>query len=304
MTDSRLPLVDEHPVAAFFVGAYVYTWLVTAPAVAMPASWPAAIVVYVGSFGPPVSAAVVTWIRGDDVRTWAAQIVRWRVGWRWWAVALGLPIAAAVVITLGVLAVRGPVDLGRALPSPLLFVGLFLFSMVLSGGLNEEPGWRGFAQARLNERYGALRASLLIGVVWAGWHLPYFLAPVTPQSSFPLVNQLGWFGGILTLSVLLAWVYNSTGSVLLAMVLHAMANTADVIIPLVPEEILVGGVVDERAVGTVVVVHLAVYVLIVLAVVAYYGREKLARGAVPGARYVGGREPDGSTDAVAGSPGD
>ena len=289
MRASRIPWVDDHPVAAFVVGAYAYTWIVTAPAVVLPASWTAAILVYVGSFGPPISAAAVTWLRGDDVRAWAAQIVRWRVGWRWWAVALGLPIAAAVLITLGILAVRGPVDLGRTLPSPLLFVGLFLFSMVLSGGLNEEPGWRGFAQARLNERYGALRASLLVGVVWAGWHLPYFFAPVTPQSSFPLVNQLGWLGGILTLSVLLAWVYNGTGSVLLAMALHAMANTADVVIPLVPEAIVVDGVVDEGAVGTVVVVHLAVYVLIVLAVVAYYGRERLADGEVPGAAYVGGR---------------
>lgn len=287
MGATRVPWVDEHPVAAFFVGAYAYTWIVTAPATVMPASWTAAILVYVGSFGPPISAAAVTWLRGDDLRAWAAQVTRWRVGWRWWAVALGLPIAAAVAITLGILAVRGPVDLGRELPSPLLVAGLFLFSMVLSGGLNEEPGWRGFAQARLNERYGALRASLLIGVVWAGWHLPYFLAPVTPHSSFPLVNQLGWLGGILTLSVLLAWVYNSTGSVLLAMVLHAMANTADVVIPLVPEAIVVDGVVDEGAVGTVVVVHLAVYVLIVFAVVAYYGREKLADGAVPGAAYVG-----------------
>ena len=65
----------------------------------------------------------------------------------------------------------------------------------------------------------------------------------------------------MTLSVLLAWVYNSTGSVLLAMVLHAMTNTADVVIPLVPEAI----------------------------VVAYYGRETLADGEVPEAAYVGER---------------
>ncbi|MDX1744340.1 MAG: type II CAAX endopeptidase family protein [Halobacteriales archaeon] len=280
-------LIDDRPVTVFFVGAYAYTWLITAPAVFLPPSWPAAILVYVGSFGPPLSAATVTWLRGDDVREWARQIVRWRVGWRWWLVALGLPLAAAVLITLVVYAVRGPVDLGRALPSPLLFVGVFFLAMVVSGGLNEEPGWRGFAQARLNDRYDALQASLLIGVVWAGWHLPYFFAPVTPQSNFTLVNQLGWFGGILTLSVLLAWVYNSTGSVLLAMVLHSMANTADMVIPLAADQIIFDGVVDDRAVGIVVVAHLAVYVLIALAVIASYGREALARGSIPTAADVG-----------------
>lgn len=278
---TRIPLVEERPVAAFFVGAYLYTWAITAPALFMPASWTAAILVYVGSFGPPVSAAVVTWLRGDDVRAWARQITKWRVGWKWWAIALGLPIVAAILITLGIVAVRGPVDLDGALVSPAMFVGVFLFAMVLSGGLNEEPGWRGFAQPRLNQRYGALGASLIIGVVWAGWHLPYFFAPVTPHSSFPLVNQIGWFGGILTLSIILAWVYNSTESVLIAMVLHAMANTADMIIPLAPDQILVDGVINERAVGIVTNVHLFVYVLIALALVAYYGRETLASGTLP-----------------------
>lgn len=273
--------------AAFFVGAYVYTWVVSAPAVFMEPSWTAAVLVYVGSFGPPVSAAAVTWLRGDDVRAWARQITKWRVGWRWWVVAFGLPIVAAALIAVGIFAVRGPVDFGQALPSPAVFVGPFLFALVLSGGLNEEPGWRGFAQTRLNDRYGALRASLLVGVIWAGWHLPYFFAPVTPHSNFPLVNRLGWFGGILALSIILGWAYNSTGSVLVAMVLHAMANTADVLVPLSAERILVDGVVDERAVGTVVV-HLLVYVVIALAVVAYYGRDTLARGPIPSAADVGG----------------
>ncbi|WP_433629324.1 lysostaphin resistance A-like protein [Halomicrococcus sp. NG-SE-24] len=289
MVDSRLPLVDDYPVTAFFVGAYVYTWLISAPAAFMEPSWPAAILIFLGSFGPPVSAATVTWLQGDDVRAWAAQITDWRVGWQWWAVALGLPIIAAVIITLGIVAAGGPVDLGQELPSPLLFVGLFLFSMVFSGGLNEEPGWRGFAQPRLNDQYGALCGSLVIGVVWAVWHLPYFVIPVTPHSSFPLVNQIGWFGGILTLSVILAWIYNSTGSVLLPMVLHAMANTADVIIPLAPDQIFVEGVIDEGAVGVVTAVHLAVYVIIASAIIAVYGREKLARRDVPDATTVGGR---------------
>ena len=281
-------LIDDHPVAAFFIGAYAYTWIISAPAVFMEPSWTAAILIYVGSFGPPVSAAIVTWLRGDDVRAWASQITTWRVGWKWWFIALGLPLLAAALISGGIFAVRGPVDFGQALPSPLVVTGLFLFTLVLSGGLNEEPGWRGFAQARLNERYGAFNASLIIGVVWAGWHLPYFFAPVTPHSSFPLVNQVGWIGGILTLSVILAWAYNSTGSVLIVMVLHAMANTADVLIPLVPDEILIDGVINERAVGIVTAVHLVVYIALAVAIIAYYGRKSLARGSIPGAADIGG----------------
>lgn len=289
MNERRLPLVEEHPVAAFFIGAYAYTWIVSAPTMFMEPSWPAAILMYLGSFGPPVSAAAVTWIRGDDIRAWAAQITRWRVGWTWWLVAFGLPIAAAGLITLGILALGGPVDISQELPSPLVLVGIFVFAMILSGGLNEEPGWRGFAQPRLNKQYGALGASLLIGVVWAFWHLPYFFIPVAPHSSYPLVNQIGWFGGILTLSVILAWVYNSTGSVLLAMVLHAMANTADLLIPLAADEILVEGVIDEGAVGLVTAVHVGVYVILALAIIVIYGGAKLSKGEIPDATDAGDR---------------
>lgn len=76
MTNALHPWIDDHPVAAFFVGAYAFTWLVSLPAVFVLPNWSAAILVYVGSFGPPVSVATVTWLRGDDVRDWARQITR------------------------------------------------------------------------------------------------------------------------------------------------------------------------------------------------------------------------------------
>jgi membrane protease YdiL (CAAX protease family) len=289
MAARRIPWIENHPVAAFFVGAYLYTWLVSAPAVFMDPSWPAAILMYVGSFGAPVSAAAVTWLRGDDVRAWARQITRWRVGWHWWLAAFGLPIAIVGTTTGVLVAIGGPVDLDQAMASPVLILVVFVFGLTVSGGLNEEPGWRGFAQARLNERYSALTASLVIGVVWAGWHLPYFFIPVAPHSGFTLVNQVGWFFGILLLSIILAWAYNGSGSVLIVMVLHAMANTADILLPLAPDLIVVDGVIDEAAVGTVVVVQLAVQLVIVVGLVASYGHETLARGETPGAAAAGGR---------------
>jgi membrane protease YdiL (CAAX protease family) len=290
MSASRVPLVDDHPVAAFVVGAYLYTWVVSAPAVVMEPGWTAAILIYVGSVGPPVAAGAVTYLRGDEVRAWARQILAWRRPLRWWVAAAGLPLGAAVVITAVLYAVGGPVDLSAASLSPVLFVVVFAIAMTVSGGLNEEPGWRGFAQARLNGRYGALPASLLIGVVWAGWHLPYFLAPVAPHSSFTLVNSVAWVGGIFTLTVVLAWIYNNTGSVLLAMVAHAMANTADMVIPLAADRLVVDGVVDESAVAVVSIVHLGVYAAIAAGLVAVYGWRTLAGGSMPTAADAGGRD--------------
>lgn len=123
-------------------------------------------------------------------------------------------------------------------------------------------------------------------------HLPRKFRPVTPQSSFPLVNQVGWFGGILTLSVVLGWLYNNTGSVLLPMVLHTMANTVDVLIPLAPDRILIDGVVDQRAVALVTAVHVGVYALIALVIVAAYGRRRLSSKPVPGPRRAGARTGD------------
>ncbi|MUV56554.1 CPBP family intramembrane metalloprotease [Halogeometricum sp. CBA1124] len=254
----------------------------------MEESWTPWILIYIGSFGPPVSAAVVTWLQGESVRAWARQIGRWQVGWVWWIAAFGIPVAIIVVTTGILVAIGGPVDPTQLSVSPALVAVVFIFGLTVSGGLNEEPGWRGFAQPYLNDRYSATTASLIIGVVWAFWHLPYFFIPITPHSGFTVVNQIGWFVGIFLLSVILAWAYNNTGSVLIVMVLHAMANTADVLLPLAPEEIVSDGVVVESAVATVTVTQLAVQSLVVVLVVAYFGHRSLSHREIPGVAYLRG----------------
>ena len=288
MADPQTSWIDTHPAAAFFVGAYAFTWIISAPAAFMQESWAPWILIYFASFGPPVSAAAVTWLRGDDVRTWARQIVRWNVGWPWWVAAFGIPIGIVAVTTIILATTGGPVDLNQPLQSPVPIAILFIFGLTVSGGLNEEPGWRGFAQPHLNERYNALSASLIIGVIWAGWHLPYFLIHITPHSDFTLANQIGWFASIVLLSVVLACAYNNTGSVLIVMVLHAMVNTADILLPLAPDVLVVDGVIDETAVATVTATQVLVTLLVVLAIVGYFGRESLAHGDVPGVAYLRG----------------
>lgn len=142
--------------------------------------------------------------------------------------AFAILIGIVAVTTVALAAIGGPVDLDQPLQSSILIAIIFIFGLTVSGGLNEEPGWRGFAQPYLNERYSAFTASLIIGVVWALWHLLYFLIPITPHSGFTLANQVGWFVSIILLSVILAWLYiRSQGSVLLTTVFHVQWNVFD-----------------------------------------------------------------------------
>lgn len=289
--------IRTRPVLSFFVLTYVYSWLLWAPMLSIPMEvtpgesdmliWAGVGLMYLGGFGPLVAAAIVVKLGEGDLRTWAGQITTWRVDVRWWLVALGLPIVAVIVVSGLYIGFGGPYDFG-ALVTPLLFYApLLLFAVVFSGGLNEEPGWRGLAQPLLQERYSALTASLVIGVVWAVWHLPLFFAPVAPHSDFPLLNQLLYFPTVVVWSVLLGWVYNNSAGVLLAMFFHAGLNSAGGLIPIDPERIIIEGVIQEGYLGLISGLNFGIYLLITLVVVALFGRKRLARDDVPSGEVPG-----------------
>ncbi len=137
----------------------------TAPGEPDTLIWVGVALIYLGGFGPLVAAAVVVSAGGGDLRSWARQLVKWRVPARWWVVALGLPIFATLVVAMLYVAMGAPHDVESL--APLAFYALLLlFATVFSGGLNEEPGWRGLALPLLQERYSTLTASVLIGIVW------------------------------------------------------------------------------------------------------------------------------------------
>jgi uncharacterized protein len=110
-------------------------------------------------------------------------------------------------------------------PAPPLQVWLslpLLLAALVIPAVLEEVGWRGYALPRLQRRVGPLMASLVIGVVWAGMHLPLWLLPDFgfADQSIPL-----YFAQVMAISVLLAWLYNAAdGSVLLTGTAHAAVN--------------------------------------------------------------------------------
>ena len=107
------------------------------------------------------------------------RIVLWRVGLRWYAVALFLPVALAAVC-LNVLVLGAPAPSLEELGGwPSLFV-LFPLTLLIGGPLGEEPGWRGYVLPRLQTGRSALTASLILGALIALWHLTLLLTSEEP----------------------------------------------------------------------------------------------------------------------------
>jgi len=104
-----------------------------------------------------------------------------------------------------------------------------LLIFLVGGPLSEEFGWRGFALPALQERWGWRVASVVLGGVWAAWHLPLFYSSGTLQSHWPF----GWFAlSVIASSVLFAWLFNRTqGSVVPVLVLHTTVNAWLMIVP-------------------------------------------------------------------------
>ena len=101
----------------------------------------------------------------------------WRVGIGWYLFALlGVPL----IMLLGTVVVSGDLPNLGALGGPsyvLSYIALFVLVFILGGLLLEEPGWRGFVLPRLERLHGPLVGTLILGVLWALWHLPEFLVP-------------------------------------------------------------------------------------------------------------------------------
>jgi hypothetical protein len=206
--------VRRRPMAAFVLLAYVFSWWPW-PLYSLDLS-PAALV----GFGPFLAALVVSGLTGgrSAVKDLLRQIVRWRIGLRWYALALGLPVlvtglAAALNVLLGAPA-PGPDQLGQW---PSILPSFFLLLLVPGiGGAWEEPGWRGFALPRLAARRSQLAAVLPHAIMITGWHLPLLLTGIIPWAD--LLYLLG------TVVIFNRVYYGAGKSVLIIMIFHAMNN--------------------------------------------------------------------------------
>lgn len=206
----RTTLASRHPLLFYFALTYAISWplwllsrLIGGPL--------GTVVIVAGGFGPMIAAAITIHRSGGSLSEWARRILRWRVPIGYYAYALGLPVLLGMVLNLVLAALGEQPDLSLLPERIPAYLQTFALTAVIFGG-QEEPGWRGFALPRLQQRHSALVATLILGLAWGIWHVPLY--------------GLAGFVVPLVLAFFYTWLYNKTGSVLLCILLHASFTPA------------------------------------------------------------------------------
>ncbi len=229
----------RHPVLTFYAVVFVISWggflIAVGPTTRMEVVDipPGAILSTVA--GPVVGGILLTGLvyGRAGFREFRSRLFRWRVGARWYALAL---LTAPLVVAA--------VTFALSLASPIFLPGivraddkvaylLFNLAVGLAAGFLEEIGWTGFAVPTLRRRYGVFATGLIAGVLWGAWHyLGNVAAAETVRGTLslsvflPLIFFDVLVGSLLPFRVLMVWVYEHTGSLLVAMLMHASLTTS------------------------------------------------------------------------------
>lgn len=240
--------IERHPAPAYFALSLTISWvgiLVVAAPGGLPGTaeqtgrlLPFAYLAMLA--GPSVAGILLTdLVRGRaGLRALRARLLTWRVGVRWYAFALlAAPLLAAA--TLAALSLASPAFLPEIIRrgdrATLLLVGI---AVGLGVAFFEEAGWTGFAVPELRARHAVLATGLIVGLLWGAWHIPLFYwlgGDAAGALSLPhFLPAVPFCLGILPVfRVLMVWVYERTGSLLVAMLMHA-SLTGGVSLILIP----------------------------------------------------------------------
>ena len=241
-------MIKKYALVIFFVLAFLFTWSNWLPQAlnsrGVTSTQVPGFLTLLAGYGPALAAILVASLAygRQGLRELFSRLLRWRVGIRWYLIALFLPALItilAILIHNYWLGGAAPDFSALAFPfgpaeTPLWQKVLILFLVFTLGfdGLGEELGWRGFALPRLLERFTPLVASLILGALWAVWHFPYALTLGTFLSEVPL----HWFLlNLLAVSIIYTWIFtNTNGSLLPVLFFHAAGNITSNLLPILP----------------------------------------------------------------------
>jgi len=276
--------VKKYPAISMFILAMIFGSVVSL-AIATGLLPPEAS--QLGALSSSLAAIVLVLVEGrkGGLRELLSRFLIWRVGLQWWAIALFFTVIPSVAALYLFNLLGGPPVDWSGLPPLYTVVPLFIM-LTIAAGIGEEFGWRGFLLPRLQTRHNALVSSLIIGVMWAIWHIPQFFIEGTFQHD--LGSQAGLLPAILTYSVFVivssiqfTWLFNNTrGSVLMAAVMHGASNAW-------------GGYIDVyRGYFGGILTFGAVSVLVTIIIVLIAGARDLSRTDQRNVLALEGEQPD------------
>src|SRR5947209_16006361 len=248
-------LISGHSRRAYFVLAFPGTWVPVLPFALsrgvnglglLPYTLPNSafyIAFVLAAFaGPALASLVVTAIITGraGVGQLLRRCVQWRVGIHWYLIAI---FGFLLVFLLGYsvfLGVNLPLALLAHLPLLLtVFLPQAVF-IILTASFAEELGWRGFALPRLQQRYGPVLGTVILGSLHGLWHLPVSFTLVLGPLTFP--GYVGFLIVAIAATFFYTWVFNHTkGSVLIATLTHGFADAASFVALLIPAQLVVTG---------------------------------------------------------------
>jgi membrane protease YdiL (CAAX protease family) len=216
--------VKRHSLLLYFVFAFLWFW----GSIALNYTkqfrfWS----LMVGALAPTICAVTVIGIsEGEDaVRGLVRRLWKWRVGWRWYGIAVGLPVAEAL-IAVGIASWLGVFKPAR-INLEMLRATLPGFWIVFLFAECEELGWRGYALPRLLDRQNAVIASLILGTIHAVWHWPLVLLPHQYMSDIPV---LPFTGSLAAEAIVFTWIYRNTGGSVMLAALPWFRSSTDIFV--------------------------------------------------------------------------
>lgn len=220
--------VARHPLLSFFTLAIVITWLLALPSLLF--AMPFKPFQTAGAYGPLLSAVIVSAVMGSaELNALFRRMTNFRFGPVWYLIA----IFGNLLLYLLVAGLSGAPLMQSLADNWTLIFTLYLPALLTSYLVNpigEETGWTGFALPRLQKRFKPWLAAVILGVIWAIWHLPAYFVP-SEMGAFNPVNFILFVLSSIFIRIVWTWVTNNAhGSGIAGILLHASSNAVSLLL--------------------------------------------------------------------------